>query len=465
MAPQFCTTPVPVPPVHTGYRHIATPLPVPESLALLEEMRACEPRSVDCQPPLVWHGAQGVQVYDPYGNIWLDFTSGVLVTNIGHCQPEMVQAARAELDAHRFFSYCFATEPRIRLARRLVDMLQPHIGTACKAFIMSTGSEATENALKLARAHGRSLHPEKNVIVSFDRAFHGRTLGAQQMGGYPAAKSWIGNLDPAFVQVPFPDGLHCTDTSFNLFSRRLAQLGIAPQRVAGVIMESYQGGGASFAPQEYLRELRSFCSRHEALLIMDEVQSGFGRTGRLFAFEHYGIAPDLVCLGKAVSGGLPVSAVAGRADVLDMHDPGSMTSTHGGNPVACASAAANLEVLLRDGLTEAAAATGHILRQGLEGLLQRHAGHIMAIHGRGMVQGIHVGQTEPDGTPCPDGALAFDVTERAFRKGLLLFAPVGTGGATIKICPPLIMQPDAVLEGIDVLTQCFDEALSAGTDR
>lgn len=377
------------------------------------------------------------------------------MANAGHGHPAVSAAGVEEIRAGRLFSYCFPTQSRIRLAKRLTELVPEPLN---KAFLLTTGSEATENALKLARTHGLILSEHKNIIVSFDRAFHGRTLGAQHMGGFPAAKEWIGGLAPGFIQVPFPDGFRSPQTDFAQFEHSLAEQGVAPERVAGVIMESYQGGGASFAPVEYVHHLRDFCSANEALLIFDEVQSGFGRTGKFFAFEHYGVVPDLVCLGKGISSGLPVAAVLGPAKVMDIPPPGSMTSTHGGNPVCCASALANLDVL-SSGVVEDAAKTGSVLEERLRKIAAAFPEHIGAVHGKGLVWGVHC--VRPGGLD-PDPETAFKVVEAAFTKGLLLFAPVGLGGATVKLSPPLVISEAAVCEAADVLAECF--ALAADKD-
>ena len=201
------------------------------------------------------------------------------------------------------------------------------------------------------KSGGRSKH----VIVSYENGFHGRTLGAQQAGGIPELKQWIVNLDPGFVQIPFPDGFRTRDTSFDSFERGLREQGVEPQNVAGVILETYQGGSAAFAPVKYMQELRQWCSGHKALLICDEIQAGFGRTGTLWGFEHYGIVPDLAVFGKGISGSLPMAAVAGRPEVLDQYPPLSMTSSHAGNPVCCAAALASVDLVVNERLADRAA--------------------------------------------------------------------------------------------------------------
>jgi 4-aminobutyrate aminotransferase-like enzyme len=437
----------------TRYRRIVTKLPVPESLPILARIEKYEPRSILGQPPVVWDRAEGFQVYDRYGNAWLDWTSGVLVANIGHGHPAVKEAIVREVDKSLLFSYCFPAESRSLLAEHLTRLAPPGLN---KIFFLTTGSEATENAIKLARTHGQKIGGSgKIVIVTFELGFHGRTLGAQLAGGYPEAKSWIGRPDPAFVQVPFPDGFRCQNIDFELFEKTLAEQGIEPDEVAAVMMESYQGGGASFAPPEYVEALRAWCDVHRALLVFDEVQAGFGRTGKFFAFEHYGVDPDLVCLGKGISGSLPLSAVLGRAEIMDLYGPGAMTSTHGGHCISCAAALANLGVLLEGRWIEHAATAGEFLRAGLCRIAHEYSPYVGALHGKGMVYGLHIVDANSER---PNGALAFEIVRRCFEKGLLMFAPVGFGGATVKICPPLITPTEALAEGLEVLDAVFADA-------
>lgn len=439
--------------VQTQYRRIVTELPVPEAMTLLDNSRNYEPRSMGGQPPVIWDRAEGFSVFDPYGNQWLDFSSGVLVTNAGHGRKEIADAIIQQTQHGLLHNYCFPNEPRIRLAAKLVELAPEPLD---KAFLVSTGSETTECAIKLMRTHGRRIHENKDVIVSFVNAFHGRTLGAQMIGGIPALKEWIGHLDPAMVQVPFPDGFRCQDITFDLFEESLAKAGVEPKNVAGVITETYQGGGASFAPPEYIQKMRAWCDTWDALLVFDEVQAAFGRCGRQWGFEHYGVVPDLMCLGKGISSCLPLAAVVGRADVMDLYPPGSMTSTHTGNPICAAAALANIDLIINDGLIENAARVGEVLHDELWKRLAPFDDHIGAIHGKGLVAGVHV---IADESLAPDGELAGNVVWECAGRGLLMFAPVGMGGGTIKICPPLCITEDAVIEGVGVLAEAFAAAL------
>jgi len=224
------------------------------------------------QPPVVWDHAEGFQVYDAYGNCWIDWSSGVLITNAGHSHPKIVEAIRRQVEHKLLTTYIFANEPRARFVKRFAELLPE---TLRKIFLVTTGSEAVECAIKLCRTHGTKVGGRsKNVIVSFDKAFHGRTLGSQQAGGIPVLKDWIGNLDRGFVQVPFPDGYRTTDTSFDFFLNTLREQGVEAPDVAGVMLETYLGGSASFAPVEYMQSLRQWCTGHKALLVCDEVQAG-----------------------------------------------------------------------------------------------------------------------------------------------------------------------------------------------
>jgi 4-aminobutyrate aminotransferase-like enzyme len=265
------------------------------------------------------------------------------------------------------------------------------------------------------------------------------------------------NLDPGFAQVPFPDGFRTPNTSFDTFERTLRERGIEPQNVAGVIMETYQGGSAAFAPTEYMQALRQWCTGHKALLVCDEIQAGFGRTGTLWGFEHYGIVPDLAVFGKGISSSLPLSAVAGRADVLDLFPPLSMTSTHSGNPVCCAAALASINLVLNENLTENSRRTGAVLHRRLHDMAVRFP-QLGCIAGKGLVAGVAC--IRPGGTE-PDGDLAFDLVERCLEKGVLMFSPVGFGMGTLKICPPLVISGEAMNDSLDALEESLGEACAA----
>jgi 4-aminobutyrate aminotransferase / (S)-3-amino-2-methylpropionate transaminase / 5-aminovalerate transaminase len=271
-------------------------------------------------------------------------------------------------------------------------------------------------------------------------------------------KSWIVNLDPSIINVPFPDGYWQEDTGFNTFEAALTRHGFKPENIAGVLMETYQGVGPDFAPTAYVQELAAWCRRHKVVLVFDEVQAGFGRTGKFWAFEHYGVTPDLICCGKGISSSLPLSAVIGRAQIMDQFPPGSMTSTHTGNPVCCAAALANIEKLVSENLPGNAARLEPILLQGLQQIQRQHPDLVGRVTARGLVAGL---QTVKPGRKEPDPDLAHAVVENCFYRGLLLFSPVGAWGQTVKIAPPLTTTEAALQEALAVL----GEAVAQTTTR
>lgn len=444
---EYILEPKEVPQIETDNRKICTKIPVPESIPILKKLRAIEPVSMRGQPPIVWDRAHKCAVFDKYGNKWLDLSSGVLVTNVGHGRKPIVDAIKAQADHGLIHNYVFPSEVRMRCIEKILEFAPSYLD---KVFLLTTGSETTECALKLARTWGhQTMGERKNVFVTFENAFHGRTLGAQMMGGIPGLKEWIQNQDTEIVQVPFPDGFYLEDTSFDLFEESLSEQGVFPEDVCAVMTETYQGGGADFLPKEYAQKLREWCDFSEALLIFDEVQAGFGRTGRDWGFMHYEVEPDLVCMGKGISSGLPISGVLGRADIMDIYPPGSMTSTHTGNPVSCAAVIANIETIQKEHLVDNAMLVGSHLQVRLNELVNRYP-RVGVCHGKGLVAGLQV--VEPY-TKNPDPKTALRVCQMLIESGIMVFSPVGK--ATIKICPPLCISEDQVDEAVDVLDSCL----------
>lgn len=443
-----------VPKVATRYRTIVTPIPAPGSISILEVLRKHEPASMSGQPPVVWDRAEGFQVMDRWGNRWLDWTSGVLVANAGHNHPAVRRAIVEQANAGLLHNYCFPSEIRATLARELASVAPAGLS---KVFLLTTGAETTECAIKLARTHGQGVGGRGKIhIVSFANAFHGRTLGAQMAGGIPALKQWIVNVDPSMVQAPFPDGFRNTDMSFEGFLAALKKQEVEPAQVAGVIAETYLGGTASFAPREYMQQLRRWCDEHQVVLALDEVQAGFGRCGTFWGFEHYGITPDLICCGKGITSGLPLSAVIGRPKLMDLYPPGSMTSTHTGNPVCAASALANLRAIIDEAIVDNAQRMGEILQAELRRVTAGFGARVGAVHGKGLVAAVQF--VQPGGID-PDPEAAQSVVRRCVEQGLMLFSPVGPGGGSVKVCPPLVITADALSEGVAVLEDAMGDVL------
>jgi 4-aminobutyrate aminotransferase-like enzyme len=452
---EYDLTPVNVPKVETKYRSIKTAIPVPESLPIFAELKKSEPRSMQGQPPIIWHKANNFTVEDKWGNRWIDWSSCVLIANAGHNHPKISKALHDIVDQGLLSTYVFIHEGRAKLTGML-QALAPK-GKDYSVFLLSSGSEATENCIKMAKTYALEKYgPKRRYFVSFGNAFHGRTMGSQLAGGMDKLKTWIIDGDKTFVQVPFPDGFKNEDTSFDLFLKTLEDKGIKPDEIAGVMSESYQGVGPDFIPVEYAQKLEKFCKDNDIVLIMDEVQAGFGRSGKMFTFEHYGITPDIIACGKGISSSLPISAVIGRKDIMDIYAPGSMTSTHSGSPLCVAAAIANLEVIEEENLVENSAKLGELMCSELKRIQQKYPERLGCFHGKGLVAGI---QCVKPGTKTPDPALALEINIKCLQKGLLMFAPVGIGGECIKIAPPLSITEDALKESLEVFEAACDEIL------
>ncbi len=434
-------------PIATDFRRIQSALPHPASIPLLEKMEHYEARSMHGQPPVIWHRAHRYTVEDPYGNRWIDLSSGVLVANAGHGRSWVRAAMADQLERGLHHCYCFPHEARAALSEKLVQVTPASME---KAFLLTTGSEAIECAIKISRRHGTSQGGNrKKRIISFQNAFHGRTLGSQMAGGIPALKAWIQQEDPTFVQVPFPDGYQNEETRFESFLGALSERSVTTDEIACVLLETYQGATASFAPVEFMQALREWCTSHQIVLVLDEVQAGFGRCGKWFGFEHYRIEPDLMCCGKGISSGMPLSAVLGKAELMDQFGHGEMTSTHSGNPICCRAALAGIEIIEWENLVENSNQLGQFQQEFLQGL-KEEARCIGVVHGKGLVSGIRF--VKP-GTKEPDGELAHRITQRCYENGILTFAPVGPGGGTIKINPPLCIDQAAIEEALGIFRE------------
>ena len=453
----FTHAPTEVQKIKTRFRTICTPIPVPASLPILDTIYECESRSMHGQLPVVWDRADGFQVHDAWGNTWIDFTSTIFVTNAGHGNSRVSAAVRAVAEKPLLHTYTYATQYRADYLREIIRVTPPQFE---KAFLLSAGTEATECGLKLMRLHSARAGKRRPGILCFEGNWHGRTMGAQMMSWNPAQKEWIGYHDPNIFHLPFPypwrDDAMRDPVSY--FEQSLNQLctkeGLDPARdFCGVMMETFQGWGAVFYPPKFVQAVEKFCRGHGVLLAFDEMQAGFGRTGTLFGYMHYDVKPDILCCGKGAASGVPLALVLGSAEIMDLPDIGSMSSTHSANPLVCAAGLANLKALLQDGLIERAGVLGQRLHSGLEGIRSEFPNHLACVLGRGMVAALIF--QSPQGNPLP--SLCDAICEQAMRRGLLL---VHTGRESIKIAPPLCITEEALDEGIEVLREVVREEIS-----
>ena len=443
---EFSIIPIEVPKINTKYRKIITSIPSEDSVQIINQLRQSEPDSMGLELPVVWDKAEDFQVYDAAGNCWIDFSSGTFVVNAGHRHPKICDAITETVKNNYLHNYYFPSKIRAKLVQKLCDMTPKNLD---KVFLLTTGAEATECSIKLARIFGRKTNPQKIGIISFIGAMHGKTLGALMVGGKTKEKHWIVNHDPDMHHLPFPD-ISSDEKTFYDDLKNLEKQGVDLSTIAAFMVESYQGWGALFYPKEYVQALRKWADEHNAIVIFDEIQSGFGRTGKLFAFEHYEVDADLVCCGKGISSGLPLSAVLGRKHLIDV-DP-SLNSTHGGNPVCCAATLASLEILESENLISESARKGNIIENSLEKLKNRFPNRIQ-ISGKGMVYAIHVKKLPQPGL---DVQLVDKIIEKSMQKGVLL---IRTGTGTIKIGPPLTIPDDALVDGLSVIEESISELI------
>ncbi|MFA5104898.1 MAG: aminotransferase class III-fold pyridoxal phosphate-dependent enzyme [Candidatus Margulisiibacteriota bacterium] len=453
--------PADIPKVRTRYRKIMTKLPAPGSLHVFAELEKYESRSMHGQIPVVWDRALDFQVFDPYGNCWIDFTSTIFVANSGHSNPSIVKAIKNMLDQGLLHTYTFASRIRAQFLKKLIEFTPRQFE---KAFLLSAGTEATECCLKLIRMHGQTVSSNKMTVISFQGSMHGRTMAAELLKGNPKTSAWIGRKDPNILQLPFPyiwtkrggkpGKKYDWARHFKQDIDALARKGLDFKNIAGFIIESYLGWGAIFYPKEYIKALVSFAKKHNAIVAFDEIQGGAGRTGKLFVYQHYGVEPDMICLGKGISGSLPLSAVLGSKKIMDLPDIGSMSSTHSANPLCCAAALANIESITSKKLVKEAKRKGKILKGRLLGLQKKYGDRISYVFGEGLVAAVLLKDPK---TGNPDAMLGNKICEKAMQKGLLL---VHTGRESIKIGPPLTIPDAALKEGLDVLEECFDEAIA-----
>jgi 4-aminobutyrate aminotransferase len=412
-----------------NYPHIVTPLPGPKGKAIVERDRASTATCYLKEYPLVVERAQGAMVEDVDGNRFLDFMAGIAVAATGHSHPKVVAAIKDAAD--RFLHICggdfyyesFAALPE-RLGR-LAPGKEPK-----KVFLSNSGTEAVEGAIKLARHSTR-----RPAIIAFEGSFHGRSLGALSLTNSKVSqRSGMGPFLPEVYHAPYGD----TDFIENrLFVKRLD-----PRDVAAIFVEPIQGeGGYVVPPAGFLKRLREICDRHGILLVADEVQSGIGRTGRMFACEHEDVVPDVILVAKGLASGMPLGAIISRADVMRW-TAGNHGSTFGGNPVCCAAALATLD-LVEGGLMANAAKMGSHLERGLKDLAGRHP-VIKDVRGRGLMLGMELGDPE----------LVKRVVLGAFQKGLLL---LGAGKSAIRFAPPLMIDKEDIRIALSIVGELLSD--------
>jgi len=408
------------------------------------------PRGVSNSLMVYAERANNAEIWDVEGKRYIDFASGISVLNTGHLHPK-VQAAIAQ-QLEKFTHTCFQVTPYesyVALAEQL-NVLAPGT-TPKKTIFLSTGAEAVENAIKIAR-----YQTNRSAIVAFTGGFHGRTLACISLTGkVKPYKAGFGPMLPEVFHLPFPMAYHGVTVEHSLNALdELFKADVDPKRVAAIIIEPVLGeGGFYAAPSELLRKLREVCNQHGILLIADEVQSGFARTGRMFAIEHSGVEPDLMTVAKSISGGVPLSAVIGKATIMDAPEPGGLGGTFAGSPLACAAGLAVLEVIRHENLLQRANHIGNFMSSRLKGLQARFPG-IGEVRNLGAMVAIElVKNGKPD---APDAATTKALVQAAGRRGLILLS-CGMNANIIRFLAPLTISDAVMKEGFHLLEQALDD--------
>jgi 4-aminobutyrate aminotransferase/(S)-3-amino-2-methylpropionate transaminase len=420
---------------------------------LLARRSAAVARGVATAFPVFAGKAEGAEIWDVEGRRYIDFAAGIAVLNTGHRHPKVIAAAKQQLDAYTHTAFqVLPYEPYVALCERL-NALAPFSGEA-KSILFSTGAEAVENAIKIAKAAtGRP------GIIAFAGGFHGRTAMTMALTGKVAPYKHKFGLSPAGVfHVPFPATPLDVDVSDALRALQLLfRADIAPSDVAAIIIEPVQGEGGFWpAPVELLKALREICDSHGIVLIADEVQTGFARTGSMFGIEHSGVEPDIITVAKALGGGFPLAGVVGRAAIMDAAEPGGLGGTYAGNPVACAAALAVLDIIKDEGLVARANEIGATMRTALDRIAQRNdAVPMSSIRGPGAMVAFDI--VAERGTNTPDAETTRKVVQAALGHGLVLLS-CGVFGNTVRLLCPLTISDALLGEGLDLLERALVSA-------
>lgn len=429
---------------------------VDETPHLLRQREQFVPRGLVTAHPLVIDRAQGAELWDVDGKRYLDFVGGIGVLNIGHNHPKVVAAVQAQLQkvSHACFQVAAYT-PYLDLAQRLCEMIGGQ--EAYKAAFFTSGAEAVENAVKIARAH-----TNRSAVIAFRGGFHGRTLlGTTLTGMSQPYKQNFGPFAPEVFHTPYPNayrGVSSVDAITAL--NELLATQVAPDRVAAILIEPVQGdGGFLTAPSEFLQALRALADKHGIVLILDEIQTGFGRTGTWFGYQHSGIQPDLVTVAKSLAGGLPLSGVVGKAHIMDAPLPGGLGGTYGGNALACAAGLAVIDAFEEEQLLARSQLLGERLRQGLLGLQARYP-RIGDVRGTGFMLAIEL--IKDDAARTPDADLNARVIDEA-RAGGLLVIKCGVYRNVLRFLAPLVTTEAQVDEALQILDAALARVLNSNS--
>jgi 4-aminobutyrate aminotransferase-like enzyme len=439
--------------IKTKNRFIHTLIPAPGTKSLFKSLSKVESRSMHGQMPIAWDKAKNFNIFDIAGNKFIDFTSTIFVANIGHSNPRLIKYIKLALSKNFLHSYAYINKIREKYIKKLILFAGKNFQ---KAFLMSAGTEATEAALKLMRMHGQKQGKRKLGIICFEGNWHGRTMGAQMMSGNIKQKEWIGYQDPNIYHLPFPYPWILKNNESEKFLidslKKIEKKINLKKDICGVMIETFQGWGAIYYPKEYVKLLFKICKKNNILITFDEMQSGFARTGYKFGYEYYGVKPDLICCGKGMGGGIPISGVIGKKNIMDLPEVGNMSSTHSANPLACYAGLAVLEEINKKKLLQNTKDKEKILFKKLNQIKDKFPKEILYVQGKGLIAALIFNLRSKNNVK----KILKLIVEECLKNGLLV---VYTGRESIKIGPPLTITKEALIEGINVLDQAITKNL------
>lgn len=416
---------------------------------IVKYFNSFEPKTMTPNIKIFWKSARGIYIWDQNNKRYIDFTSSIFVTNIGHGNQNLYKEIKKTLKSPISHSYIYFNDPRKKYIKKLISFIDNKKLTKC--FLVSAGTESTEAAIKLMRLNAMNKNINKKGIISLKGNWHGRTMGAQLLSDNVSQSKWI-NPDKNIFHIDFPypwingyDKIDFFEKSINrTFKKKFNFKG----RIAGVVIEAFQGWGALFYPKNYIKSLIKFCKKNNILITIDEMQSGFCRTGKKFAFEHYNFTPDLICVGKAMGSGLPLSGVITSNKIINVKDA-NLQSTHSANPVSCSAGIATIDEIKRLNLIKKSYKTGKIFEKRLNEIGSKHKNVISFVSGKGLIGAIGFKNYKK----IHSKDIADKVSFNCLKRGLLV---VNTGRESIKLGPPLIIN-------INEIKKCFkiiDDSIS-----
>ena len=437
--------------IFTKNRIIKTKIPTHNTLKVLKNLKEFEGKNAIEQLPVVWEKAVGSNIFDKDGNKWIDFTSSIFVNNCGHGDKNIIRNIKKIIKTPLLHSYYYPTEIKKKFLNKLIKIVPKNLN---KAILLSAGTEATERALKIAKIYGQQFRNKKNLIIGWSGNYHGKTLNAQMLSGQFSDHSWIENFDKNIIHLPFPYPWNFKNKIDGklLFKKHIKILKnkYNLSKITAFFVESFQGWGAIFYPKDYIKELRKFCNQNSSLLIFDEIQAGFYRTGKLFGYQNYDVKADLVICGKGISGSLPLSAVLGEAKYINLDS--NYTSTHGGHPVCCAAALGNLETLQQKKVMKNIKICEKIFQSRFKKWKSMFPSVKLTL-GKGMIHGVFIYKKNSNEL---DEYTANIICEKAMEQGVF---SICTGRGTLKLGPPVTIDPVILQEGLDVYEKCMIDIL------